>query len=468
MPQHTTPVPLVFTVFAMGTPAHLLPGTWRLDADRQTEYLSAAYWRDFAFEVERAPFHAIVLADSVGLQGASMAAHGRDISTGRQAAVVDALTVATLLLSSSTHIGVIPTVSVIQDHPFTLARRLSTLDHLFDGRIGWNVVANSLQNAAQNFGYDALPPRAERYALADDVITVCRRLWRDSWEPGAVLADAASGCYADPARVHGVETSDTRFRVAGPHLLPRSPQVEPLIAQAGASDVGRDFVARNADVWLFGAPGPAVAGAFVADMHERLARVGRDRSSVRALQSVMPVVGATERDAHVKADECEAAVTDEAMAAQVGSALQAELDARDLDRTLDELTESGLDLPDGLRRTLLSQAVDGAKPTLRLVALQSLRAGRIVGAPEQVADALDRWAHAGIDGFNIMLASTPASLSDFVDGVVPILQARGRMRAGVDGGTLREQVLQSPVISTPTTEPRALGRYEPGKPPVTR
>jgi long-chain alkane monooxygenase len=439
----TSSHPLVFTVFAMGTPAHLVPGTWRLAADRQREYLTASYWREFAAEVERAPFHAIVLADSVGLQGASARAQARDIATGRQSAVVDALTVTPLLLASSRHVGVIPTVSVIQDHPFTLARRLSTLDHLFDGRIGWNVVANSLVNAARNFGYDSLPGREERYALADDVLTVCRRLWHDSWEPGALVADVASGRYAEPGRVHGIETGDTRFAVAGPHLLPRSPQVEPLIVQAGASDVGRDFVARNADLWLFGAPGPAAAAAYVADMRERLGRAGRDHASVRALQSVMPVVGATECEARAKADELEAAVTDEAMAAQVGTALQAEIEPDDLDRTLEDLIVAGLELPQGLQHALHGQSGNGAKPTLRVIGLQSLRAGRIVGAPEQIAAVLEAWTRTGIDGFNVMLASTPASLTDFVDGVVPILQSRGWMRtAPDDGATLREQVMR--------------------------
>lgn len=435
-------MPLIFTAFTMATPGHLLPGTWRMAGDRQADVLSASYWRELANIVDSAPFHALVIADSVGFQSASPAAQAQDLAAGRQVPVADALVITALLLTCTRHVGVIPTVSVIQDHPFTLARRLSTLDHLSCGRVGWNVVANSLTNAAQNFGQPSLPPRPERYALADDVVTVCRRLWSESWEADAVVRDAEHGVYADARRVHPVDTSDTRFQVAGPHLLPRSPQVEPLIAQAGASPVGRDFAARNADLWLFGAPSPRGAAALLADMHARLERGGRPADALRALQSVMPVTAPTESAARARAAEIDESVTDAALVGLLQGILQAPLDDRDLDRTIGDLVDAGLRAPENVIRSLAGR--DGvASPALREIALRVLRSDRVVGAPEQIVDHLGAWVGAGVDGFNIMLAGMPGSLTEFLDGVVPVLQARGLMRSTPGEGTLREQVMGS-------------------------
>lgn len=65
----------------------------------------------------------------------------------------------------------------------------------------------------------------------------------------------------------------------------------------------------------------------------------------------------------------------------------------------------------------------------------------VVGSVEQIADQLERWQReADVDGINLTYTTTPGSFTDFVDGVVPILQDRGLAQRDYAPGTLREKL----------------------------
>ena len=64
-----------------------------------------------------------------------------------------------------------------------------------------------------------------------------------------------------------------------------------------------------------------------------------------------------------------------------------------------------------------------------------------VGTPSQIADVMEEWfLNGAADGFNVMPAWLPGSLTDFVDMVIPELQRRGLFRTEYAGTTLREHL----------------------------
>ena len=181
------------------------------------------------------------------------------------------------------HLGFAYTSSVLQMPPFTFARQISTLDHLTGGRVGWNIVASYLRNAATNLGLDELPSHNARYDRADEYLDVAYKLWEGSWEDGAVLRDTANRRYADPSRIHAINHVGQHYRVEGPHLSEPSPQRTPLLFQAGSSTRGRAFAARHAECVFLIESLAAVRGpaSVVRDIRAQAASLGRDPDGIR-------------------------------------------------------------------------------------------------------------------------------------------------------------------------------------------
>jgi len=260
---------LRFNAFSMNCVSHIHHGQWVRPDTRQMDYTDLETWVELAQLLERGKFDALFLADVVGTYDSYRGSRDVSVSEGLQIPVNDPSLLIPAMAYATDDLGFAFTHSVLQEHPFNFARRISTLDHLTDGRVAWNIVTSYLENAARNLGYGTLPPHEERYARADEYVEVLYKLLEGSWEDDAVIRDVERRIYADPAKIHDIDHVGAHYDVVGPHLAEPSLQRVPVLFQAGASDFGREFAARNAEAIFIAGRTPQGARAHVEDVRAR-------------------------------------------------------------------------------------------------------------------------------------------------------------------------------------------------------
>jgi len=351
---------------------------------------------------------------------------------------LEPLTLLSAVATHTTNIGLIATASSTYNSPFNLARRLASLDHISDGRAGWNVVTSFDSQVSKNFGLDEHLDYATRYGRAREFVEVARGLW-DSYEDDAFPADEESGVFLDPAKLHALNHVGEHFKVAGPLNLSRSKQGQPVIFQAGVSEDGRNLAAQVAEGIY--APGGSLeeAQAYHADIKRRAALLGREPDHILIFVGAIPVVASTDARAQELSREIFEADNDfDRKLAFLGRAFGAyDFTNQDLDAPfpdLTHLTERGGRAGADLVRRAKEQGL-----TLRQVveSYSEYKPGPFVGSPETVADALQHWFETkATDGYNLRFR-TIDDLENFVVGVVPVLQRRGLFRNEYESDTLR-------------------------------
>ncbi|WP_109475987.1 LLM class flavin-dependent oxidoreductase [Paraburkholderia sp. C35] len=447
---------LIFNAFTHVTPNHHSHGYWRHPEGRgQLDYKRFQPWIELAKTVERGCFDTVFLADVVGVYDRFSANGDTAVRTAMQFPSLDPASLVSALAATTEHVGFAVTSSVIQDHPFDFARRMSTLDHMTDGRVAWNIVTSYLDNAARNFGQDALEEHDERYRWAEEYVEVVYKLWEASWEDDALVADADSGAFAEPSKVRKILHRGARYSVEGPHLSEPSPQRTPLLFQAGGSEAGRTFAARHAEATFIAARTPQSAAKHVTDLRARARAFGRADDELKIIVSLAPVIGATEQEAHARRRELKAWLSLEALQAFYSGSLDVDLSSIDPGRPLSELLLNNR--VRGNVRAFIEAAPDRTVTFGDL--LKETVSGRFAGTPEQIADEVERYAQAGVDGFNVVPVTTLGWWSEFVDHVVPVLQKRGLMQTAYAPGTLREKVFgRGPAL--PDHHPARVLRHE--------
>lgn len=440
--------------FSMNCVSHIQQGLWVREDTRQLEYNRLDPWLELAKILERGCFDALFLADVVGLYDSYRGGPETSIREGMQVPVNDPSMLIPAMATVTENLGFAFTSSVLQSPPFTFARQISTLDHLTCGRIAWNIVTSYLPNAGASLGYGGLPAHDDRYARADEYLEVTYKLWEGSWEEGAVLRDRERGIYADPQKIHPIEHAGTYFECEGPHLCEPSPQRTPLLFQAGSSTRGRAFAAKHAECVFIvtSRRNLRCASSIVDDIRKQAAGHGRNPDDIRFFQGLSPVVGGTEAEAKQKEAEYLEQLSTEASLAHLSGSLGVDLGSIDPDRPLDTFDSQAMQ---GVVKSLIESAPDRSR-TFRDLARAQMAGQFLTGAPEQVADALEAWHDAGVDGFNLVYAVTPGSFVDFVDGVVPELQRRGLVQTEYEEGPLREKIFGAPRL--PPGHPAALYR----------
>lgn len=294
---------LLFNAFVMNTASHIQHGLWRHPDARQADFNDVDVWIDLAKTLEAGLFDAAFFADVVGLYGPVGGNYEVNVREGLQIPSNDPSVLLSALAVNTEHLGLAFTSSVLQAHPFEFARRASTLDHISRGRIAWNIVTSTQENAARNFGLDRLTAHDERYEWADEYLEVVYKLWEGSWDEGALLKDRTRGLFSDPSKIHRIHHVGKRYRVEGPHLPSPSPQVTPLLFQAGSSPAGMAFAARNAEAQFISPPHPAAAAELIADTRRLAEEAGRHRDDIKFFQGMSFIVGSTEEEAHRKEAE---------------------------------------------------------------------------------------------------------------------------------------------------------------------
>ncbi|MDQ0391347.1 NtaA/DmoA family FMN-dependent monooxygenase [Labrys monachus] len=427
---------LIFNAFSMNAVSHVYHGLWRHPQTRQTELNQLSTWVELAGILEKGRFDALFLADVIGVDKGHNGSWDVYLKEGIHFPANDPSVLAAALIGATTNLGLTFTSSILQSHPFDFARRVSTLDHLSGGRVGWNIVTTTSRNAAANFGFDEPVPHDERYRWADEYVEVAYKLWEGSWDDDAVRLDRTAQVYADPTRIRTIDHVGPRYRVAGPHLTSPSPQRTPVLIQAGSSRAGRAFAARNAEATFVVCLTPEAARSAIADIRVELAKAGRRPEDLLFFQGLSFVVGSTEEEAWRKARAIDDYVSTDGLAAHVGRDLGIDFGLLDPQKPVADYKIEGLQ---GFTQ-FFEEANPGKRARLvDLVTAMSYN-GRIVGTPEQIADRLEDWQDAGIDGVNVAYQTTPGSFVDFIDHVMPVLRERGLAQRDYAPGTLRERL----------------------------
>jgi FMN-dependent oxidoreductase (nitrilotriacetate monooxygenase family) len=420
---------LHLNAFLMGVGHH--EAAWRhprTDAARVTD---VRHFIELAQIAERGLLDSVFFAD--GLHVGPNARHNIQ-------AVFEPITLLAAIATATRHIGLIATASTSYHEPFNVARVFASLDHISDGRAGWNIVTSASDAEARNFNRAGAASHADRYHRAAEFVDVTLKLW-DSWEPDALVLDPQSGIFADTDKVHPIAHTGAHFSVQGPLNTPRIPQGRPLLVQAGSSPDGRAFAARYAEAVFTAQQTLAEAREFATALKDATAAAGRDQDQIKILPGIVPIIGSTEAEAVRLNDEFgELIVTDYAIA-QLSQFLTVDLSGYPLDGPLPVLPGEHTIEAHQSRFKLIVDLARRDNLTIRqiLVRLGGGRGHRVVaGTPEQIADELELWFHSGAaDGFNVMPPYLPGGLADFVDHVVPELQRRGLFRTEYTARTLR-------------------------------
>jgi len=408
--------------------------SWRHPAASQLSTNDVRFYQDLAEKAEAGLFDSLFLADQLAV--------GDDISHGPRTGL-EPLTLLSALAVSTSRIGLIATASTTYTEPFNLARQFSSLDHISDGRIGWNIVTSWLARSASNYGDTAQLSHAERYERAEEYLEVVTGLW-DSWAADAVLDDRERGHYTQVDRVRAIDHHGKHYQVAGPLNLSRSPQGRPVLVQAGSSETGRDFAARHAEAVFTAQLDKTSSQEFYADLKARATAHGRAPDQVLVLPGFSPLIASTEAEARQMADDLGALANPEVGRQRLSSRFGGhDFSALPLD---EPLTAEDFPDPDTVeaarsRTVVIVELVRRGNLTLRQL-LATLAGARghytFAGTPEQVADLMEEWFHDGAaDGFNVMPPLLPSMLEVFIAEVVPLLQQRGLFRTAYEGETLR-------------------------------
>jgi FMN-dependent oxidoreductase (nitrilotriacetate monooxygenase family) len=366
---------------------------------------------------------------------------------------LEPLTALAALAAVTSRIGLIATASTSWQHPFHVARRLASIDHVSEGRAGWNVVTDTSPDEAQNYTHAAALDSRTNHARAREFLSVVRGLF-GSWERDAFPRDRAGGIYMDRARLHRLEHRGKYFGVRGPMDVDRPPQGMLPIVTGGTSNNAQEFAAEVADLVYVAHPTLEDGRSYYSSVKARLPRYGRTPDSLRVMPGITPIVGRTQQEADDKFD-----ILQQKLHPQVGFGML-------MSNSFPDLRDCNVDAPMPPIEMNREHGIAGNDPVYTLALMKHARQQKltirqlfevvargfphlsVIGAPQSVADVMEEWFNAdAADGFVLLPAYLPGSAEDFVTLVLPELRRRGLVRSEYEGHTLRENLGLSPVLT---------------------
>ncbi|WP_416759034.1 LLM class flavin-dependent oxidoreductase [Pseudomonas sp. BNK-6] len=427
---------ILLNAFNMNCVGHINHGLWTHPRDNSTQYKTLEYWTELAQLLERGLFDGLFIADIVGVYDVYQNSVDVTLKESIQLPVNDPLLLVSAMAAVTKNLGFGLTANLTYEAPYLFARRLSTLDHLSRGRVGWNIVTGYLDSAAQAMGLKQQIEHDRRYDQADEYLEVLYKLWEGSWDDDAVLDDREQRIYAQPDKVHKVEHQGEFYQVSGYHLCEPSPQRTPVLFQAGSSDRGLLFAGRHAECVFISGQNKAATRAQVDKVRASAVAAGRNPEDIKVFMGLNVIVGQTEELAWQKHAEYRRYASAEAGVAHFSASTAIDFSQYEIDEPIQYVKSNAIQSAtkhlqnnDWTRRKLLEQHALGG------------RYFTVVGSPQQVADELESWiAETGLDGFNLTRIVTPESYVDFIDLVIPELQRRGSYKTAYDDGTLREKL----------------------------
>ncbi|MGM0862260.1 MAG: LLM class flavin-dependent oxidoreductase [Bacillota bacterium] len=425
-------------VFLAGTGHHV--ASWRHPKAPADASMNLDYFKELAKTAERGKLDMLFLADSLSIDSKS---HPNVLTR------FEPFTLLSALAQVTSKIGLAATASTTYSEPFHIARQFSSLDHLSNGRAGWNVVTSSIESTALNFSGEQHLEHHLRYQRAEEFVDVVKGLW-DSWEEDAFIRNKESGEFFEKEKMHELNHKGEYFSVRGPLNIARTPQGQPVIIQAGSSGDGKALAAKTAEVIFTAQNHLESAREFYTSIKEQAAEFGRDPEKIAIMPGIFPIIADTEEEAHAKYQELQDLIIPSVGLQILQNYLGGiDLSAYPLDGPLPELDAEASNAVKS-RFKLVQDMAKRDNMTIR--ELYKYVAGSrghhiFVGTPEQLADKMEEWVEKqACDGFNIMPPLLPEGIELFVDKVIPILQERGVFRKEYEGTTLREHFgLEKPV-----------------------
>ncbi|TWB48536.1 FMN-dependent oxidoreductase (nitrilotriacetate monooxygenase family) [Rhizobium sp. ERR 922] len=427
---------ILLNAFNMNCVGHINHGLWTHPRDQSDRYKTLSYWTSLAATLERGLFDGIFLADILGVYDVYQNSVDLTLRESIQLPLNDPLLVVSAMAAVTRHLGFGVTVNASTDAPYVFARRMSTLDHLTDGRIGWNIVTGYLDSAARGLGLDTQIEHDARYDRADEYLELLYKFWEGSWEDDAVLADKKKRIYADPSKVHRIDHQGQFYRSSGYHLAEPSIQRTPVLYQAGTSGRGRQFAARHAECIFIAAADKNAARAAVRALRQAAVAVGRKPDDVKIFVGITVVTDRSAAAAREKYTDYLHHANPEAGLAHFSASTGIDFSRYELDETIvygpsnasQSATQTARQRGWTKRQLLGELSIGGRYPV-------------IVGDAATVADELSAWIDEGeIDGFNLTRTVAPEGFEDFVDVVVPALQDRGLYKTAYAEGSLRQKI----------------------------
>jgi FMN-dependent oxidoreductase (nitrilotriacetate monooxygenase family) len=427
---------LILNLFEMNCVSHITHGLWRLPDNNRQRHNDIEYWIGLAQLLESGGFDAVFLADVVGTYDVFRGSADTAIREGLQIPNNDPLLVVPAMAAVTQHLGFGITFSTTYEPPFAWARRLSTLDHLTKGRVGWNIVTSYLPNAARNFGRGDEVAHDTRFEIADEYLDVLYKLWEGSWDDDAIVADRDNNIFADPAKIRPIDHDGTYFKVEGPHLPSPSRQRTPVLFTATASGAGSRFAGKHAEVVFTGGPNAEFLRQTIATIRAAAVDAGRRDDDVRFITTAGVIVGRTEEEAAAKLAEFERLTSPEGYLAH--ASLTFDPTAYPPETKLSEVA----DADGGIGRWRSFNPEQTVGEFLAGFGDLSRHPLFVVGTPEVVADAIEEWLDdVGIDGINLLQYHSYDTAKDFIELVVPVLRERGRLRTAYDTNeSLRDRI----------------------------
>ncbi len=414
-------------------------GGWRHPESELHDLLDPARYEHIARVLEAACFDGLFFADGLGLHDIYKGGFEVRLEKGGQISFLDPMMVLPMMARATRHIGIGTTLSTTFHQPYNVARMLGSLDILSRGRVAWNVVTSTRNEEARNFGMEALPPREQRYDMADEFVEACFALW-DCWGEDTLVLDKEGGRLVDASKVRYANYVGKWHSTKGPLTIPRSPQGRPVIMQAGSSDRGRQFAARWAELIFCPQHTKEDMQSFYIDVKARMDRLGRNPEDCAIMPQVTLVLGETESVAAERAEFLQSLVDPELVLAASSSALGVDLATYSGDVPLDQARGT-----QGMQGSMDRVASVARSKNLSL--LEAAKRGErdlIIGTPDSIADQLeDLFTSRACDGFVVSPAVYPGMFEQFGRSVVPILQRRGLFRTEYRGRTLRDNIRAS-------------------------
>ncbi|MDF0498994.1 LLM class flavin-dependent oxidoreductase [Bradyrhizobium yuanmingense] len=415
-------------------------GAWRDSTVPSNGGHDIDHYAHLAGLAEGAAFHFVFIADNLSVEEQDHASLARIAGNAR----LEPITLLSALSSRTQRIGLVATATTTYNEPYHLARMFASLDHVSRGRAAWNVVTSIGKFEAPNFGENKLPDYGTRYARAKEFVKVVKGLW-DSWEDDAFIRDKQSGIFVDPERLHLLNHQGDYLSVRGPLNIARPPQGYPVLVQAGASDAGTTFGAELGEVVFTAQPSLESSKQFYANLKTKAHAFGRTAEQVQVMPGIVPIVGRTKQEASDKLQRLQSYTQEmDVLAATADRWLGSVTNLRSID--LDSLVPEALpetNLFQSRQKVLLDLAARQRLTWRQLIRLISDSHGHlmVVGTPDEIASVMiASFDQRAADGFNVMPATVPSGLKDFVELVIPEIRRRGKFRSQYSGQTLRENL----------------------------
>lgn len=429
---------ILINAFYMACPAQAWTGLWAHPKAQGERYNDLSYWTELARIAERGLIDGIFLADTLGVTDVYQGKPDAIMRSGGMFPSNDPMMLIPAMAAVTRHLCFGVTANTTYEPPYLLARRLSTLDQLTNGRLSWNVVTGILASTARAMGMEPVP-HDKRYDLADDYMDLVYKLWEQSWADDAAVRDKATRVFTDPERVRKI-SHEGHYRSEGYHLCEPSPQRTPFIYAAGSSGRGSAFAGKHAEAAFTAANDKTSARRIVAGYRKAAEQEGRGADDIKVFNAATVIVAPTEAEAHDLKRQYAEYSSEEGNLAMMSSFLGIDLSRYDPDDPIEYVESNAMQTA----IEAMTKYNDGKKVRVRDIAVFEDLPGRepfIVGSPTQVAEAMIEWVdETGLDGFNLVRTVEPAGLESFIDLVVPELQSRGRYKTEYAPGTMREKL----------------------------